>query len=230
MKNKLKLQYSTVWLSFTYTWWDPAVMVPSHDATFAVHGASAGKTLFILCLHICSLLLFVFHIKQFVLHQVTLINSWFSKLSNVWICTCLRSHHTVVFVKNIKTFSLNECKPAQTTSARRHSFSLLSWTFLHKLNLWTSSTVSRYRAASIELTVCVCVCVCGSEALGSPWALCEPELFCTEPSRYCCQSSEPRHSLWQRLCTASQTGNTVPWKNTRAHTHAYTHTNIRQPV
>lgn len=45
----------------------------------------------------------------------------------------------------------------------------------------------------------------------SPWAPCEPEPSCREP--WCCsrQSSEPRHSLWQPLCTASLTGNTAPW-------------------
>lgn len=45
----------------------------------------------------------------------------------------------------------------------------------------------------------------------SPWAPCEPELSCRAPWCCCCQSSELRHSLWRRLCTASPTGNTAPW-------------------
>lgn len=44
----------------------------------------------------------------------------------------------------------------------------------------------------------------------SPWAPCEPELSCRAPWCCCCQSSELRHSLWWRLCTASLTGNTAP--------------------
>lgn len=48
-----------------------------------------------------------------------------------------------------------------------------------------------------------------------PWVLCEPEPACRDPWCCCCRSSEPRYSLWWRLCTALLTSSTTPWEQTQ---------------